>query len=124
MITQNISLILYVTGAITTSMLLMFAAPVFLQEKILKVRVEGEVGMLYARHWGMEIFLTGALLIYAGYDPAVRVPVVLAVTLGKASFVGLVLANIRKDYAKRFITTILFDALCVLLYALYLAGLA
>jgi hypothetical protein len=51
MITNNISLILYVTGIITASMLLVFISPRLVFEKILRVKVSySDLPELLERH--------------------------------------------------------------------------
>ena len=121
MITNNISLILYVTGIITTSLLLLFVLPRLGMEKMFGLKVEGDVAELIVRHWGMAIFVSGLLLIYAGYDAAIRTPVLFSVALNKAAFVFLVLFNYRR-YIRNFAVTIVFDAACVVIYIIYLMG--
>jgi len=122
MVTSHIGIILYVTGAITASMILQFLSPDLVVGKILKLKVEGPTADLFERHWGICIFATGLLLMYAGYDPAVRVPAVLCAGFEKAMFVVLVLANSGKGYIRNFALIIAFDTLCVVLFSIYLAG--
>ena len=121
MITNNISLILYFTGIMTTSLLPLFILPQWGMEKIFGLKVEGDVGELIVRHWGMAIFVSGLLLIYAGYDAAVRTPVLFCVALNKAAFVLLILFNYKK-YIRNFALTIAFDAACVGIFVAYLMG--
>lgn len=123
MITNNISLILYVTGICTMSMIFVFISPRLLFDKILRVRVAyGDLPETLERHWGMGIFITGLLLIWAGYDPAIRIPVLTCVGLNKAVFVGMMLFHYKKKYVRNMALIILFDAACVIMYAAYLLG--
>lgn len=122
MVSENIALILYITGAITAGMILQFFFPRLVLEKILKLKIEGDVTDFYARHWGVLVFVTGALLCYAAYDPAVRTPVLAGAIIEKAALVLLVLANYKKGFLPKFALMAGFDALCVILYALYLLG--
>lgn len=123
MITNNISLILYVTGIITTSMLLAFISPQLLFEKMLRVKVSrGGLPELLERHWGMGIFITGLLLIWAGCDPVIRNPVLACVGLNKGVFVGMMLFHYKKEYVRNMALIILFDAACVIIFATYLMG--
>lgn len=124
MITDNISLILYVTGAITAGMIIQFVFPRLVLEKILKLKVEGDVTDFYARHWGVLVFVTGALLCYAGFDPLVRTPILIGAIIEKAALVLLVLANYKKGFLRSFALMAGFDSLCVIAYLLYLLGLA
>jgi hypothetical protein len=122
MITGNITLILYATGIITCSMLLLFIAPRLVMEKMLRLKADEGVAGLIERHWGMAIFITGLLLIWAGYDPAIRTPVIACVALNKASFVGLMLFNYKKGYVNNFALIMAFDTACVVAFAVYLLG--
>jgi len=93
MITNNISLILHVTGIITSSMLLIFISPRLVFEKVLRVKVSyGGLPELIERHWGMAIFITGLLLIWSGCDPAIRKPVLTCVALNDAACVVVYVA--------------------------------
>lgn len=47
MITGNISLILYVTGAVTAGMIIQYFAPRLIIETILRLKVEGDVADLF-----------------------------------------------------------------------------
>lgn len=122
MITGNITAILYVTGIITCSMLLLFFAPKLVMEKMLRLKADDGVAGLIERHWGMGIFVTGLLLVWAGYDPGIRTPVIACVALNKATFVGLMLAHYRKGYVNNFALILAFDTACVVAFAVYLLG--
>ena len=123
MITNNISIILYVTGIITASMLFVFLSPKLMFERMLHVKAAyGGLPEVIERSWGMAIFVTGILLIWAGCDPAIRKPVLTCVALNKAAFVGLLLFDYKNDYVRNFAFTILFDAACVIIYVVYLMG--
>jgi hypothetical protein len=125
-ISNNITLILYVTGLVTASMILQFISPRLMVEKILKLKVEGDTAEIFERHWGVLVFVTGVLIMYAGFDPAVRTPILAGALVEKAVLVLLVLANYRKGYLRNFtlMSAIAFDALCVVIYLLYLLGLS
>jgi hypothetical protein len=122
MITSNISIILYVTGIITASMLLLFISPRLVMEKMFGLKSDGGAAELFERHWGMAIFITGLLLVWAGYDAAIRKPVLACVALNKAAFVCLVLFNYKKGYVRNFALTLAFDTACVIVFIVYLLG--
>lgn len=125
MITNNISLILYITGMVTASMLTVFISPRLVFEKILRVEIAyGGLPEIIERHWGMAIFVTGLLLIWAGCDPAIRKPVLTCVALNKAVFVGTLLMNYRKVPLKNLALMIAFDTACVIIFLAYLTGCA
>ncbi len=122
MITANISLILYITGAITMTMIFQFFWPRLIIEKISGLKVEGDTAEFFERHWGMAVFITGLLLVLAGYDCVIRRPVLFCVGLNKAVFVCMLLVDYKKGLIKHFVPTVLFDALCVVIFVAYLMG--
>ncbi|HOE17085.1 MAG TPA: hypothetical protein PK344_06675 [Syntrophorhabdaceae bacterium] len=123
MISNNITIILYVTGIITASMLGVFLAPRLVFAKTLRVDVAyGGLPEVIERHWGMGIFITGLLLIWAGYDPAIRKPVLACVGLNKAVFVAMLLFDFKHKYVRNLALIMAFDAACVIIYAAYLMG--
>lgn len=122
MITSNITLILYLTGIITSSMLLLLFAPHFVFEKMFGLEAGSGISELIKRHWGFAIFITGMLLIWAGYDPAIRIPVLTCVALNKAVFVFLLLLNFKKGYLRNFALVFAFDVACIIIFGVYLLG--
>jgi len=122
MVTEHIDLILYVTGGITVSMFLQFLAPQAILRTFYKLPVEDPTTIFFARLWALVIALFGALLIWAGYDPALRTPLTVIVALGKTIHVVMILMN-RKTFARGFLHVAAFDTLCTVLYVSYLAGL-
>ena len=122
MVTEHIDLILYVTGGITVSMFLQFLAPQAILRTFYKLPVEDPTTIFFARLWALVIALFGALLIWAGYDPALRTPLTVIVALGKTIHVVVILMN-RKTFARGFLHVAAFDTLCTVLYVSYLAGL-
>ncbi len=123
MIAAYIEPILYVTGALTASMLLQFAAPGPVLRAFNGLEVHDDVALFFARASALPIALFGVLLIWAAIDPAIRTPVMVVVAIGKAGFVGVILTRI-KDFAGGYLLTAVFDSLCVVTYGAYLAYLA
>jgi hypothetical protein len=119
-VTDNIADILHITGAITAATLAQFLAPKAFLRHICKIDIAGEANLLFARHWGLLAFVIGALLMYAGGHPEIRVPVVAAAALEKAGLVVFIFRDWRMQYAKGLRVAALFDAACVVTYALYL----
>ena len=85
MIGAHIELILIVTGALTAIALLQFIAPASVLRMIYGEAPTDEVGLAVARHWGLLIFLVGALLVYAAFHPSVRVPAMVVAVIEKAA---------------------------------------
>jgi hypothetical protein len=83
---SSISVICYVTGAITASSFLHFLAPQRALKLLNKIDLDDEGGLFFVRHWGLVVTMLGCLIMWAGYDPAIRVPVLVAATIGKTAF--------------------------------------
>ena len=125
MVSENIQIICYITGFLTSSMLLLCCFPQFVLQKLLRVDIARDsAAELIARHWGMVVCVTGLMLIYAGYDEAARKPILFLVGLNKAVFVLLMLFKYNRQYGRSFIVNFLFDILCIVLYAIYVIGAA
>ncbi len=75
-----------------------------------------------ASHWGMLIFLIGALLVYAAFQPSVRVPSMIIGTVEKLFFAGLIFfGNVPMTAPTKALAVI--DTGIAVLYLLYFAGL-
>lgn len=121
MIGAHIELILIVTGALTAIALLQFMAPTLVLRMIHCEASTDEVGVAVARHWGLLIFLVGALLIYAAFHPSVRDPAMVVAAIEKAAIgVGVFGTSLRRHPAAAAIAA--GDSLIALVYVLYLAG--
>jgi hypothetical protein len=117
----HIDIILIVTGALTAAALLQFFAPMPVLRMIYGDAPADEVSLVLARHWGLLIFLIGALLIYAAFLPAVRTPATLLAAIEKIAFsVGVLGTSLRKHPVAVAIAA--GDSLIALVYVLYLAG--
>lgn len=123
MIQDHIEIILYVTGAVTGSMWLQFLAPQAILRSFNGLEVSDPLALFFARVSGLVIGLLGVLLIWAGINPALRVPVVTICMLGKAVFVATALSRFGdRDFARGHLLTVIFDSVCVLLYLAFLLG--
>jgi hypothetical protein len=121
MIGAHIELILVITGAITAIGLLQFIAPAPVLRMIYGKAPTDEVGLAVARHWGLLIFLVGALLIYAAFYPPIRDPVMVIAVIEKAALgLGVFGTSLRSHPAAAAVAA--GDSLIALIYVLYLAG--
>jgi hypothetical protein len=122
MIGAHIELILIVTGAITAIALLQLIAPVSVLRMIYGEAPTDEVGLAVARHWGLLIFLVGALLVYSAFHPSVRGPAMVVAVIEKAAVgLGVLGTSLRRHRVAAAIAA--GDSLIALVYVLYLAGL-
>ncbi len=99
----------------------MSLAPTFLLRQIFQVRTPSPVTLLLARHWGLLIFLVGALLVISAYDPSIREPVLIVAALEKTIFAGLIFMNSANTMSLAKILA-LADTFFAILYVLYLLG--
>jgi len=121
MIGAHIELILVVTGALTAVALIQFIAPAPVLRMIYDETPTDQVGLAVARHWGLLIFLVGALLIYAAFHSPVRGPIVVVAAIEKAALgLGVFGTSLRKHPRAAAIAA--GDSLFALVYVLYLAG--
>jgi hypothetical protein len=121
MIGAHIGIILILTGAITAIGLVQFIAPAQSLRMIYGQAPTDPVGLCVARHWGLLIFLIGALLIYAAFHRAVRDPVTVVAMIEKIAFGAAVLGtSLRQHPVAAAAATV--DLVIALIYILYLTG--
>ncbi|MEM9725890.1 MAG: hypothetical protein AAF909_10550 [Pseudomonadota bacterium] len=118
-VSDNISLILIVTGGITMLAALQYVAPAAFLKATLGRDVEGPVGRFYAQGWGAAVGVIGLALVLAGLSPDGNEALVLMGLIGKAAFVALVLAS-GGAFLRGHAFSVVLDVICVTLYGLYL----
>jgi len=120
-IASNIEAVLIVTGTLTASMLAQFLAPRWILRHAFGEVTSGELSIALTRHWGLLLFCVGALLIYAGFHPAVRDPALVLASIEKAGFVACVFGS---SLRRRPIVAAMAigDGVMALVYVLYLLG--
>jgi hypothetical protein len=121
MIGAHIELILIVTGALTATALVQLIAPALVLSMVFGEAPTDEVGLAIARHWGLLIFLVGALLVYSAFHPSVRAPAMVIAVIEKAALgLGVYGTSLRTRPSAAVIAG--GDSLIALIYILYLAG--
>ncbi len=123
-IAEHISSILNVTGVVTAAVVLQFFFPVQVLRLLSKVSLHDEASLFFARHWGLLAFVVGGLLVYAADHAEARIPIILAAALEKAGLVALVILDSGRPYTRGLRLTAVFDGVCVLVYGVYLLGVA
>ena len=122
MIAAHVELILVITGAVTTITIIQFIAPQLVLRMIFGEAPTDMVSIALARHWGLLVFLVGALLIYAAFHPPVRDPVMIVAAIEKVVLgVGVFGTSLRRHPVAAAIGA--GDSLIAFVYVLYLAGL-
>ena len=119
---SNMKWIMLVSGALTCSMIYAAIAPEQALRSTFGETLEGPVAQIVVRNWGVLITLIGAMLIYGAYRPAMRPLILIVAGLSKLAFIGLVLANGSRYLGQQAGVAILVDAVWVILFAIYLAG--
>ncbi len=121
MIGTNIEIVLIVTGATTGMALAQLIAPAAISLIIYGAAPADVVGITVARHWGLLVFLVGALLIYAAFHPEVRGPVMVVAAIEKIGFsLGIFGTSLRRYPIAAAIAAT--DILIPVVYVLYLMG--
>ena len=121
MLAAQIELILLLTGLATSGALVMFLAPTMTTRMLFGRVSSNRLGILIARHWGLLIFLVGALLVYAAFHPEIRVPVLIVAIVEKLAFALVVMVSPFRRCRTAFALA-LADASMAILYVMYLIG--
>ena len=122
MINAHIETILVVTGLATALTIVQCVAPRRMLRFAFGFETPQPFTLLMASHWGLLIFLIGVLLVYAAFQPSVRVPSMVIGTVEKLFFAGLIFFG---DMPKtgRTMAFAVIDASIAVLYLMYFAGL-
>ena len=99
-IAVNIEWVLTVCGVLTCSMIAYTLAPRRTHKLIFGEDLSMPASLLMERSWGVMIFASGLLLIYAADHAETRLPILLYSMAGKSSFILPVLSGGRR-YLKR-----------------------
>ena len=93
MIADHISEVLIVTGLLTMGAIAAFLVPANILKLVFGI-VDPDAGTRFiVQHWGLLVFLVGALLVFAGRHPEVRVPVLVVAATEKLLGSGLMLTG-------------------------------
>jgi hypothetical protein len=122
MITTHIQAILMVTGLATMGAIGAFVAPRRALKLVFSDETPREVTLVLLRHWGLLIFLVGALLVFAAYHPDIQVPAMVMAGVEKIVLAGLVFFGpLKRTTLVTMIAAI--DTGFAVLYVLFFAGL-
>jgi hypothetical protein len=119
MMAAHIQIILIATGVFTTLALGQFVAPSKLLRLIYGHAQTDAASLMLARHWGLLVGCVGLLLIYAAFEPTVRVPVMVFAVIEKIALGAMILGSDlrRQPHAA---AMAIGDLLISLIYAIYL----
>jgi hypothetical protein len=122
MISAHIETILVVTGLATALAIVQCVAPRRILRFAFGLEAPQPVTVLIASHWGLLIFLIGALLVYAAFQPSVRVPSMVIGAIEKLFFAGVIFFGDMPRTARATALAVV-DAIIAVLYLMYFAGL-
>ena len=123
MLTTSIGWVLIVSGIITAGGgLVAFLFPHFNLRSTYGDESPTSVSVFFVRHWGVLILAVGGLIILSAYDPAIRVPILVAAAVEKFAIGLLVFFGPVKRTSGMTVVAIV-DGIFALLYVGYLAGL-
>ena len=121
-IISNIKVIMLISGVLTATMIYAAIAPAAALQSNFGESLHGPLAELIVRNWGILIALVGGMLIYGAFDLGSRRMALLVAGASKVAFIVLVLAHGSKYFATGAGIAVVFDAVMVLLFAVYLSG--
>lgn len=119
---SQIDLILLLTGLATAGTLVMVLAPTRTLKVLFGQTSSDLTSLLIARHWGLLIFLVGALLVYAASHAEIRGPTLIIAGIEKAAFASSVFLSPLRQYRMAIVAAVA-DASMAALYLVTLIGL-
>lgn len=120
MLVEHFAVVLWVTGAITATPIVQFAAPKLVLARMYRIELTDEAGLFIARHWGLLAASIGGLLMFAAAHPELRPAVVTAALVEKLGMVVAFAFVRRQPFARGLRMVAAFDGTCVVLYAAWL----
>lgn len=121
-IVTHMKWIMVVSGALTFSMIYAAIAPQAALQSTFGASLEGPLSEIIVRNWGALIALIGAMLIYGAYQPTSRMLILTLASVGKLTFIALVLLYGTRYLGRQAGVVILIDSVMVCLYLSYLIG--
>jgi len=113
--------IMLVSGVATCTMVYAMLSPQAALRSSFGDTLEGPVANIVVRNWGGLITISGAMLIYGAFTPAVRRFAICSASAGKALFIALVLTSGRQFLGYQAGVAVVADTVMVLIFAAYLA---
>ena len=120
MLVEHFAAVLWVTGALTATPIVQFAAPKLVLARMYRIELTDEAGLFIARHWGLLAASIGGLLMFAAVHPELRPAVVTAALVEKVGMVVAFALVRRQPFARGLRMVAAVDRTCVVLYAAWL----
>jgi uncharacterized membrane protein YozB (DUF420 family) len=121
LITAHIKWILIISGALTATMAYAAIDPQAAMMTSFGASLDGPLGNLIVRSWGMMVTLVGAMLILSAFRPKYRRLVMTAAAIGKLFLVALIVIE-GGAIMTAALPVVIFDGLVVLIFATYVLG--
>jgi hypothetical protein len=119
-IDRQIKWIMFVSGALTSTMIYAAITPRDALVATFGEALEGPLAHIVVRNWGALIALIGAMLIYGAFNPAARVLVLTIAGLSKVVFIALVLTFGSQFLGHQVGISVAVDSIMVVLFGSYL----
>jgi hypothetical protein len=114
--------VMLVSGLLTCSMIHAVVAPEAAQRQMFGESLGGPLAEVIVRNWAALIVIGGAMLVYGAFHPPSRPPILMMTALGKAAFIGLVLAQGGSYLSQQAVVAVVLDSVMVVLFFAYLAA--
>jgi hypothetical protein len=114
--------VMLVSGLLTCSMIYAVIAPEAAQRRMFGEALDGPLADVIVRNWAALIVIGGVMLIHGAFDPPSRRPILTITALGKAAFIGLVVAQGGRYLSQQAIVAVVCDLVMVVVFISYLAG--
>ena len=120
---MSIAFLLAASGAATAlAGLLAFLAPARVFRLAFATEAADAPTLFLARHWGVLLFVVGALIVYSAGAPAARAPILAAAGLEKFAAVAMLFLGLVKPTAL-LTATLAADGVLAVFYVAVIAGL-
>ena len=120
MLVEHFAAVLWITGALTATPIVQFAAPRLVLARMYRIELTDEAGLFIARHWGLLAASVGGLLMFAAAHPELRPAVVTAALVEKVGMVVAFALVRRQPFARGLRMVAAVDSACVVLYVAWL----
>lgn len=119
MLEKHIKWLMIVIGLITCSLILTVISPATGLQNLFGATLEGPLAEIIVRSWALLITITGALLIYAAFNPQYRKLVICIACISKTWFIA---ANLiyGQEFLASSMSALVFDGVAVLILLTYL----
>jgi len=114
--------VMLVSGLLTSTMFYAAFSPVAAQQSIFGEAMDGAVAQIVVRNWGVLIGLIGLMLIYGAFSETHRRIVLLVAATSKITFIALVLLFGQQFLRFQVGTSVIVDAVIVVLFVAYLVA--